>query len=114
VPIVSEHKRFQGSHSAPLADVPREEKEICVEPEETTGDSNLEATVVLYNDDYHVFADVVAQLIKAIGCSHSEAVRHAFAAHCGGSARVFRGCLTRSLDVSSVLGEIGLKTEVTC
>lgn len=72
----------------------------------------LPFSVVLYNDDYHSFEDVIYQIIKAIKCSFEEAKSKTFEVHTHGKARVFTGEIQKCLTVSSVLQEIGLSTQI--
>lgn len=68
--------------------------------------------VVLYNDDWHTFDEVIFQLMKAVNCSLVQARNFAFEVHFKGKAIVFTGGLTHCLKVSSVLEEIALHTQV--
>ncbi|MEW6702697.1 MAG: ATP-dependent Clp protease adaptor ClpS [Bacteroidota bacterium] len=68
--------------------------------------------VILYNDDWHTFDDVIAQIIKAVKCSYEEARGYAFEAHVKGKAEVFQGDLNSCLKVSAVLEEIALHTQI--
>ncbi|KAF0152848.1 MAG: ATP-dependent Clp protease adaptor protein ClpS [Ignavibacteria bacterium] len=68
--------------------------------------------VVLFNDDFHSFDEVIFQLIKAIKCSFEAARDFAFEAHVKGKAIVFNGALNECLKVSSVLEEIALHTQI--
>ncbi len=68
--------------------------------------------VVLFNDDYHSFDEVINQLIKAVKCSFETARDFAFEAHVKGKAIVFCGTLNACLKVSSVLEEIALNTQI--
>lgn len=72
----------------------------------------LPFTVVLYNDDYHTFEEVIFQLQKAISCSFETARDFAFTVHVKGQATVYKGELSRCLQVSSILEEISLHTQV--
>lgn len=72
----------------------------------------LPARVILYNDDEHTFDEVIAQLMKAVGCSRNEGEQYAFEVDTRGLACVFEGEMTDCLRVSSVLEEISLHTEV--
>ncbi|MFA4923247.1 MAG: ATP-dependent Clp protease adaptor ClpS [Ignavibacteriaceae bacterium] len=78
--------------------------------EKTT--EQIPGKVVLYNDDWHTFDEVIFQLIKAVQCSLHEARNFAFEVHFKGKAIVFTGGLIRCLKVSSVLEEIALHTQV--
>ena len=79
---------------------------------EDTINTGLESRVVLYNDDWHTFDEVIAQLIKAIHCSFEKARAHAFEVHIKGKSIVFTGQLKDCLRVSGILEEIELTTEI--
>jgi ATP-dependent Clp protease adaptor protein ClpS len=81
-----------------------------VEEEKTT--VGLESKVVLYNDDWHTFDEVIDQLIKAINCSYERAREFAFEVHTKGKSIVFTGSLDSCLKVSSILEEIALNTQI--
>lgn len=68
--------------------------------------------VVLFNDDFHSFDEVINQLIKALKCGYEKARDFAFEAHVKGKAVVFSGELNKCLKVSSVLEEIALHTQI--
>jgi ATP-dependent Clp protease adapter protein ClpS len=68
--------------------------------------------VVLFNDDWHTFEEVIAQLIKALNCAFEQARSYAFEAHANGKAIVFTGGMQDCLRVSSVLEEIALNTQI--
>lgn len=68
--------------------------------------------VILYNDDIHSFEEVIDQLIKAIHCNFEDARTLTFEVHVKGKAVVFTGELAKCLQVSSVLEEIGLHTQI--
>mgnify|MGYP001994146079 CR=1 FL=1 len=90
-----------------------EKTEILVEEDqETTTDSKLSFKVILYNDDWHSFDDVIFQLIKAIQCNIEVARGFAFEVHVKGLAMVYHGSLQKCLKVSSILEEIELHTQV--
>jgi ATP-dependent Clp protease adaptor protein ClpS len=79
---------------------------------EDTINTGLESRVVLYNDDWHTFDEVIAQLIKAIHCSFEKARAHAFEVHIKGKSIVFTGQMKDCLRVSGILEEIALTTEI--
>lgn len=74
----------------------------------------LPARVILFNDDFHTFDEVIFQLMKATGCSLQEAEGLAFEVDSSGRAYVFEGEMSRCLNVSSILEEIELNTEIEC
>lgn len=73
---------------------------------------DLPYKVVLYNDDWHSFDEVINQIIKAVKCCFDIARNFAFEAHVKGKAVVFEGELNSCLKVSSVLEEISLHTQI--
>jgi ATP-dependent Clp protease adaptor protein ClpS len=68
--------------------------------------------VILYNDDWHSFDDVIQQLIKATGCDEATAEGHAWTVHTQGRAQVFEGGRADCDRVAGVLREIRLQVEV--
>jgi ATP-dependent Clp protease adaptor protein ClpS len=68
--------------------------------------------VVLFNDDYHTFDEVIHQIIKAVRCSREKAERHTWEVHNKGRSIVYDGEMSECLRVSSVLEEINLRTEI--
>ncbi|HED37446.1 MAG TPA: hypothetical protein ENI76_04270, partial [Ignavibacteria bacterium] len=50
---------------------------IDIKVEEETA-TNFISRVVLYNDDWHTFDEVIYQLIKAVHCTYGKARTHAF------------------------------------
>jgi len=90
---------------------PDETKQVEIILEETT-DVNLSSRVALYNDDWHTFEEVIAQLIIATKCSFEKARDIAFEVHVKGKAIVFSGSMSECLKVSSVLEEIALHTQI--
>ena len=70
------------------------------------------AKVILFNDDVHSFDDVIYQLIKAIRCDLEKAKALTFQIHNSGKAVVFGGELAKCIQVSSILEEIQLKTQI--
>lgn len=85
------------------------EIEVLTEEETIIG---LESRVILYNDDWHTFDDVILQLIKATNCSYESARGYAFEVHVKGKAIVFKGEMSNCLKVSSILEEIALNTQI--
>ncbi len=81
-----------------------------LENEETT--VKFVSRVILFNDDWHTFDEVITQLIKAVHCSYEKARAHAFEVHVKGKSIVFNGTMKDCLRVSSVLEEIALNTQI--
>jgi len=80
--------------------------------EDTTIEVGLESRVVLYNDDWHSFEEVIVQLMKATHCTFEQGRDFAFEVHVKGKAIVFNGTITSCLKVSSILEEIALNTQI--
>ena len=72
----------------------------------------LESRVLLFNDDWHSFEEVITQLLKATGCTFEQARDYTFEVHVKGQSIVFTGPMSRCLKVSSVLEEIALLTQI--
>lgn len=68
--------------------------------------------VILFNDDIHTFDEVITQLIKATGCSNQKAEALAWEVHTTGRSIVFSGEMNRCVEVSSILEEIQLMTQI--
>ncbi len=67
--------------------------------------------VILYNDDWHPYEEVVFQLQKATGCSLEKAVWITHEAHTLGRAIAFTGSLDECERVAGILREIRLQVE---
>lgn len=82
--------------------------------EEHALDLGLEhpARVILFNDEVHTFEEVISQIIKATGCDTARAEALTWEVHHAGKANVFEGEITRCVQVSSVLEEIELMTQI--
>jgi ATP-dependent Clp protease adapter protein ClpS len=83
--------------------------EEIVEEDVTVG---TECKVILFNDDWHTFDEVINQLIKAIHCTFEAARTIAFEVHVKGKSIVFTGLLKDCLRVSAILEEIALNTQI--
>lgn len=90
---------------------PKETNQVEITTEETS-DVDISSRVVLYNDDWHTFEEVITQLIIATQCSFDKARDFAFEVHVKGKAIVFAGSMSQCLKVSSVLEEIALHTQI--
>lgn len=80
--------------------------------EEEKTDINIGSRVVLFNDDWHTFEEVIAQIIKATRCSFIEARDKTFEVHVNGKAVVYYGEMPDCLRVSGILEEILLHTQI--
>ena len=70
------------------------------------------AKVILFNDEVHTFDEVIIQITKAIRCTHSKAESLAWEVHNNGKTVVYSGELFKCMEVSGVLEEIKLMTQV--
>ncbi len=68
--------------------------------------------VILFNDEIHTFDEVIYQVVKATGCSYSEAERHAWTVHTEGKSTVYEGEFEECFRVQGVLREIELVTQI--
>lgn len=93
--------------------IKKEESNPVVEFEQEEATSvGLESKVILFNDDWHTFDEVIAQLIKAIQCTYEKARAYAIEVHIKGKSVVYNGALQDCLKVSSILEEIALHTQI--
>lgn len=92
-----------------------EETEVITE---TKKEEEVEESVttpwrlILYDDDIHTFDEVISQLMKATGCSLSEAEDKTWKVHNEGKALVHEGEFEECLRIDGVLKEIQLVTEI--
>ena len=93
-------------------DIPTKKSPEITEIEEVETNLDLTSRVVLFNDDWHTFEEVINQLIKAINCTFEKARDYAFEVHVKGKSIVFKGSMKDCLRVSSVLEEIALNTQI--
>jgi ATP-dependent Clp protease adaptor protein ClpS len=89
------------------------ETHIGLEQEEEIDVSLQEpAKVILFNDEVHTFEEVIGQIIKATGCDEAKAEALTWEVHSRGKAVVFHGEITKCVQVSHVLEEIELMTQI--
>jgi len=93
---------LEGSATTPLGQEDVEEDVAVREP----------AKVLLFNDEIHTFDEVIDQLMKAIRCTSEKAESLAWEVHSTGKAVVYTGELVRCVEVSSILEEIELMTQI--
>ena len=70
------------------------------------------AKVVLFNDEVHTFEEVIGQIIKATGCDTGRAEALTWEVHSQGKAIVYEGAMTKCVEVSGILEEIELMTQI--
>ena len=89
------------------------ESSIQTEEEQETETTTQEpAKVILFNDEVHTFDEVIGQLIKATGCDRQRGEALAWEVHNRGKAVVFDGTMHRCMEVSGILEEIELMTQI--
>jgi len=93
-------------------EIPVKESPVVDISEDEQVSIGLQSKVILFNDDWHTFDEVIGQIIKAIKCSFDEATKKVFEAHMQGKAVIFNGGFKDCLRVSSVLEEIALHTQI--
>jgi len=72
----------------------------------------IESRVILFNDEWHTFEEVIVQIIKAIHCSFEVARDKTFEVHVKARSIIFSGTLDMCPKVSSLLEEIALHTQI--
>lgn len=70
------------------------------------------ARVILFNDEVHTFDEVITQIMKALRCTESKAEGLAWEAHTQGKTMVYSGELVRCVEISGILEEIRLMTQI--
>jgi ATP-dependent Clp protease adaptor protein ClpS len=70
------------------------------------------ARVILFNDEVHTFEEVIAQLMKAIKCTVAKAEALTLEVHQHGKAVVYSGEVIKCMEVSHILEEIELMTQI--
>jgi ATP-dependent Clp protease adaptor protein ClpS len=93
-------------------EIPTKQSPEVTNLEEEKTDIHLGSRVILFNDDWHTFEEVIAQIIKATKCSFIEARDKTFEVHVNGKAVVYSGAMADCLGVSGILEEILLHTQI--
>ena len=93
-------------------EIPTKQSPEIANLEEEKTDINLGNRVILFNDDWHTFEEVISQIIKATKCSFIEARDKTFEVHVNGKAVVYSGEMADCLRVSGILEEILLHTQI--
>ena len=70
------------------------------------------AKVILFNDEVHTFDEVITQIIKAIRCAREKAEALTWEVHNTGRAIVYTGEMMKCVEVSGILEEIQLMTQI--
>jgi len=93
-------------------EIPTKQSPEITNLEEEKIDIDLGSRVILFNDDWNTFEEVIAQIIKATKCSFIEARDKTFEVHVNGKAIVYSGEMSDCLRVSGILEEILLHTQI--
>jgi len=93
-------------------EIPTKQSPQITNLEEEKSYLSLGSRVILFNDDWHSFEEVIAQIVKATKCSFIEARDKTFEVHVNGKAVVYSGEMTDCLKVSGILEEILLHTQI--
>jgi ATP-dependent Clp protease adaptor protein ClpS len=86
------------------------DEDVETDLDDTSLDNPWQA--VLYNCDCHTYAQVIQQLMLAIGCSRDQAYELAWIVDHHGRASVYFGEKTECERVVGILRDIGLRAEV--
>lgn len=78
----------------------------------TVDDTTTAAKVILFNDEWHTFDEVIDQIIKATNCNRERAEALTWEVHNKGKACVYDGEMHECIKVSAVLEEISLHTQI--
>jgi len=88
-------------------------RDLTLEITDTLIDSGEpEAKVILFNDDYHTFDDVIFQVVKACDYSFDRAEQIAMIVHFKGKCTVISSDFQTCQEVAAVLSEIDLLVEI--
>lgn len=87
--------------------------QVVLEPDvESLGAGSARWMLVLYNNDFNTFDEVISILIEATGCDIEEAEIEAWEAHAYGKAPVHFASKEECLSAEKILQSIGLRTMV--
>ena len=70
------------------------------------------AKVILYNDEVHTFDEVITQIIKATGYDLTKAEALTWEVHNTGKSVVYEGEIAKCMQISGILEEIELMTQI--
>jgi ATP-dependent Clp protease adaptor protein ClpS len=98
-------------HDGSDAEQPETLEEVEVEELDEVG-VDLPAKVIVFNDEWHTFEEVINQIMKATSCDQKKAESLTWEIHSKGKAIVFDGDMGKCVGVSEILEEIDLSTEI--
>ena len=80
--------------------------------DDTTTHLDEPARAILFNDEVHTFDEVITQIRKATGCDQAKAEALTWEVHTKGKSCVWEGTMERCIQVTSILEEIRLHTQI--
>ncbi len=94
-----------------MSELPRTESEVL---DEVIDETKIKepTRAILFNDEVHTFDEVINQLIKALKCNRAKAEALTWEVHNTGRSCVYTGELSRCLEITRVLEEIELMTQI--
>lgn len=94
-----------------MSESPHTESDVL---EDVIDETKLKEPVraILFNDEVHTFDEVINQLLKALKCDRAKAEALTWEVHNTGKSCVYTGELTRCLEITHVLEEIQLMTQI--
>jgi ATP-dependent Clp protease adapter protein ClpS len=94
-----------------MSESPQTESDVL---EDVTDETKIQepARAILFNDEVHTFDEVINQIIKAVKCDRTKAEALTWEVHNTGKSCVYTGDLTRCLEITHVLEEIQLMTQI--
>jgi ATP-dependent Clp protease adaptor protein ClpS len=95
-----------------LKDLEVSEQPLEIEQHTEETETHEPAKVILFNDEVHTFDEVITQIIKAVRCSREKAEALTWEVHNTGRSMVYTGEMLRCVEVSGVLEEILLMTQI--
>ena len=97
--------------TAGAGEQPDTQEDVEVAELDDTG-IDLPAKVIVFNDEWHTFEEVINQIMKATGCGQNKAETLTWEIHSKGRAVVYDGDMAKCVIVSEILEEIDLSTEI--
>jgi len=78
----------------------------------TKSEPKVSPRIILFNDEWHTFEEVIEQIILATGYRIAKAETMTWEVHTCGRSTIYTGNFYRCLEISSILEDINLSTEV--